>query len=192
MYFHPEIDSLFLREYTFDVGFHQSLALLRGSPDKDQIQRIMLSPNPLIDKFQIVDFPNLKSTEPRKWDAMDYEQISKFPLYFRIKWDGFNAKVGRTHFLSAIELICHGAMWTCNGQRFLGTVSREAVFLGISWKRPEEGEMTRVWSTILRVLFMIGFRRKIFGMAKLITREAGRRRWIEKTRTLFAELWWKG
>jgi hypothetical protein len=144
MYFHPEIDSLFLREYTFDVGFHQSLALLRGSPDKDQIQRIMLSPNPLIDKFQIVDFPNLKSTEPRKWDAMDYEQISKFPLYFRIKWDGFNAKVGRTHFLSAIELICHGAMWTCNGQRFLGTVSREAVFLGISWKRPEEGEMTRV------------------------------------------------
>jgi hypothetical protein len=61
---------------------------------------------------------------------MDYEQISQFPLYLRIKWGGFNAKVGRTHFLSAIELICHGAMWTGNEQRFLGTVSGEALFFG--------------------------------------------------------------
>jgi hypothetical protein len=126
MYFHPEADSLFLREYTFSVGVHQSIDFLRQLPDKEHIQQIMLSPYHLTHKFRNVAFPNLKKvilvkkvcTNPLNWDAMGYEHISAYPLYIRYTWDGSSTKVGRTQFLSENELIQFGAIWTWIGKKF--------------------------------------------------------------------------
>ena len=61
MYFNPEIDSLFLREYTYRSTVCQMNRFLRELPNKDQIQRIML---PWLSfwpwKIKLIEFPNLK------------------------------------------------------------------------------------------------------------------------------------
>jgi hypothetical protein len=133
MYFYPNIDSLFLREYTLDICFHQSRSFLRQLPDKVHVQRIELNQNPLMNKFQVVDFPNLKkvtlvkrvSPQPQNWNAMREKKMHNFPLYLQSNWDESNAKAGRTHFLSGIELIQLGAMWTPSEHKFVEQHPRE-------------------------------------------------------------------